>query len=213
MEQNSRAKRLTDADWQEYRELIEDLYCNHGVTQSALRDRLKEVHGFDVNRRQLEHRLKEWGIFKNVKECDYRLAHQQIAVRFIADPKKPTHVTLGGVTISKKKLTRARKRYRIKKPDPVLDANSTTPYAESSSAAVKQMAGTDSKSAITCHTPPPCEILTVADRFEALKLDTLPIVKLLQALPQMAHNHLARGKKQSKAMRRKTQCPKPLILI
>ncbi|KAF3315323.1 hypothetical protein TWF173_003868 [Orbilia oligospora] len=77
-----------------------------GRTQAQIKDTLKNEYGFKITIKQLEYRLKQWGIRKNLTQREYQIIHKQISTM-----PQSTFVYLNDFPIPQEKLQRGLRRY------------------------------------------------------------------------------------------------------
>ncbi|KAF3913913.1 hypothetical protein ABW21_db0205361 [Orbilia brochopaga] len=121
---NMAAPRLR-AEWEEYHQIIADMY-RRGNTQADIQKRLETEYGFIVNVKQIEYRLKAWGVRKNITKAEYRFIGDAVKKRSYEDGKE-TDIYLNDVPVSKKKLKRNIPRYQGKTPQSASPGPSTVP--------------------------------------------------------------------------------------
>ncbi|KAK6528409.1 hypothetical protein TWF281_009650 [Arthrobotrys megalospora] len=119
------ASKSHSADWEAHRKIITDLY-HEGQTQSDIQKHLEDELGFRVSIKQLEYRLKVWGLRKNITKAEYQYIQQNVSKRTHEEGKE-TDVLLNGVKIQAKKLKRNLTRYGSANPP---SPTSVTPGGE-----------------------------------------------------------------------------------
>ncbi|KAK6511386.1 hypothetical protein TWF481_000302 [Arthrobotrys musiformis] len=95
-------------EWEAYRPEISLLY-HIGHTQAEIKDKLRG-HGFKITLKQLEYRLKLWGLRKNLTQREYQFIHRQLSTKPQYD-RTSTSVYLNDFPISQEKLQRGLRRY------------------------------------------------------------------------------------------------------
>ncbi|KAK6537554.1 hypothetical protein TWF694_011736 [Orbilia ellipsospora] len=108
------ASKSQPADWEAHRQMITDLYRG-GHTQAEIQKRLETKAGFEVSIKQLEYRLKVWGLRKNITKPEYQHIQNQLLKR-ASEGGKNAAVYLNGVLVEPKKLKRSLRRYGSMEP-------------------------------------------------------------------------------------------------
>ncbi|KAK6353021.1 hypothetical protein TWF696_005012 [Orbilia brochopaga] len=110
------APRSRPGDWEEYRKIITTWYLR-GDTQAEIQSLLGREFGFTVSVKQLEYRLKAWGLRKNITKAEYQYIGEALQKRS-REEGKGTDIYLNDVPIPAKKLKRNLPRYRPRTPVP-----------------------------------------------------------------------------------------------
>ncbi|KAK6335532.1 hypothetical protein TWF696_002305 [Orbilia brochopaga] len=189
---NSRAQRSSSRELDGYRDLITLWLLTERKTQKEVCDLLKE-HPFniDITVKQLEYRLRCWGVRKNITKAEYQHINKEITNR-IMEVQKDTEVTFQDLRVGHKKLQKANQRYGLQSPEFVArmtgsrgSVSNGEILVPSSSAEVKP------QTVVRCGTPPLEADLRWA-RLRALRLDTLPIAEFSQNLPEAIGKYLSK---------------------
>ncbi|KAF3937262.1 hypothetical protein ABW19_dt0210565 [Dactylella cylindrospora] len=148
---SNRRQKIDTEDWETYRPIIRDLYIDQKLTQEQICSRLQE-HGFYVEKRQLVHRLKVWGLSRYFKKEDHRQANEAMVARYKRDPDAAMDVYIRGIKVSKQRLKRARQYSNLF--DPEMTARMAIARENSSLNAPLFIGDEASNIIVRCVTPP-----------------------------------------------------------
>ncbi|KAB2101691.1 hypothetical protein AG0111_0g10551 [Alternaria gaisen] len=104
----SKARQLSDAEWETLKPLLHTLYIKESRTLAATRKALLERHGLNLSQKQLTKRFHDWSFKKNVKQ------HETEA--YLLEPEAfrgEEEASINGVRITAAKYERWEKRARI----------------------------------------------------------------------------------------------------
>ncbi|CAN9155930.1 unnamed protein product [Alternaria alternata] len=104
----SKAKQLSDTEWETLKPLLHTLYIKENRTLAATRKALLERHGLNLSQKQLTKRFHDWSFKKNVKQ------HETEAYLLEAEALRgEEEASINGVRITAAKYERWEKRARI----------------------------------------------------------------------------------------------------
>ncbi|CAN9166546.1 unnamed protein product [Alternaria alternata] len=104
----SKARQLSDAEWETLKPLLHTLYIKESRTLAATRKALLERHGLNLSQKQLTKRFHDWVFKKNVKQHEietYLLEAEAL--------RGEEEASINGVRITAAKYERWEKRARI----------------------------------------------------------------------------------------------------
>ncbi|CAI9633549.1 unnamed protein product [Alternaria burnsii] len=104
----SKARQLSDAEWEALKPLLHTLYIKENRTLAATRKALLERYGLNLSQKQLTKRFHDWSFKKNVKQ------HETEAYLLEAEALRgEEEASINGVRITTAKYERWEKRARI----------------------------------------------------------------------------------------------------
>ncbi|CAN9148603.1 unnamed protein product [Alternaria sp. RS040] len=104
----SKARQLSDAEWETLKPLLHTLYIKENRTLAATRKALLERYGLNLSQKQLTKRFHDWSFKKNVKQ------HETEAYLLEAEALRgEEEASINGVRITAAKYERWEKRARI----------------------------------------------------------------------------------------------------
>ena len=92
--------------WEEHKAFIQDLYINKNLKLSDV-DKEMRKRGFRASKQQYTRQFQKWGLFKDLKEDEWRLIGRKVNER----KPKLSAVFVRGREISKEKLDRGLRRH------------------------------------------------------------------------------------------------------
>ncbi|KAH6877254.1 ankyrin repeat-containing domain protein [Thelonectria olida] len=106
---SARATPISDEAWELWKPTILRLLLSDGCSRSELPSRMKEL-GFEASKHQYEHKLKQWGLRKNLSGHVWKYIDHEIKKRK-RDGKEETDVVLSGIRLPKTKVEKECQRY------------------------------------------------------------------------------------------------------
>ncbi|CAO2655996.1 Nn.00g047990.m01.CDS01 [Neocucurbitaria sp. VM-36] len=105
----AKARQLSDADWEDMKEMLLKLYIKENKTLKALQKVLREDHGLILSQKQLTKRFAEWNFKKNVKQAEIEAYLTKSSL-----PSNRSDISVDGVRITAAKRERWEKIAKTK---------------------------------------------------------------------------------------------------
>ncbi|KAJ0115568.1 hypothetical protein J7T55_010391 [Diaporthe amygdali] len=112
---------ISEQEWDRHRKVLQEMYCAEKIQLQRRKGRedepgvvelMKERYGFHASPAQYESQFKKWGFVKNLKTHEWAALISQYDM--LSRIKKQVRIIVSGSVLSKKKIDRARRRYRIR---------------------------------------------------------------------------------------------------
>ncbi|KAJ6259064.1 hypothetical protein Dda_5961 [Drechslerella dactyloides] len=175
-----------------YRDLIKVWYLDEGRSNKQICDSLKGQPYFcDVTQKQLEARLRLWGMRKNMKKADYEKINLEQVARLARNPHSQTEVCFRDKIVSPTILKKARQRYGYQPPDLIARMTGVVSIGHEAVEISRSDLSMepDSRAVVRCRTPIH-ELDTYMSNLQAFQLETLPIAQFSQDLPHILDDYL-----------------------
>ncbi|OHF03880.1 hypothetical protein CORC01_00742 [Colletotrichum orchidophilum] len=109
MSSRQRQAVISDAEWERVRPAIRQLYLREDMTLGFVLAALKTVHSFHASKAQLEWKLKQWHMIKNMTVQQWRYADVRIRER--QSRGKKSSLYLSGIPLRPAAVEKARNRH------------------------------------------------------------------------------------------------------
>ncbi|RPA93951.1 TPR-like protein [Choiromyces venosus 120613-1] len=110
-----RTREIASWEWDNIRDIFEDLYIDQGITLKAIRQRLAEEHGFYANETQYKKKIRKWDIQKNLSR------EKMVAIVRLLDHRTAqglrTEFSFNSRPLSYERIERSRKRFNLHRPE------------------------------------------------------------------------------------------------
>ncbi|PUU80632.1 hypothetical protein B9Z19DRAFT_1044353 [Tuber borchii] len=114
-ESNFRTREIAAHEWEDIRDVFEDLYIEQGQTLKMIRQHLAEDYGFYANETQYKKKIRKWDIQKNLSR------DKMVAIVRLLDHRTVkglrTMFSFNGKPLSHERIDRSRKRFNLPGPD------------------------------------------------------------------------------------------------
>ncbi|EXF81932.1 hypothetical protein CFIO01_02640 [Colletotrichum fioriniae PJ7] len=109
MSHRQRQPVISETEWERVRSVIQRLYLQENMALSFVLTALKTIHKFHASKAQLEWKLKEWHMFKNMTAQQWKCVDVRIRERLSRGKK--TSLYLSGIPLRPAAVEKARSRH------------------------------------------------------------------------------------------------------
>ncbi|KAK0367583.1 hypothetical protein CLIM01_15059 [Colletotrichum limetticola] len=100
---------ISEAEWERVRSVIQRLYLQEDMALTFVLTALRTIHKFHASKAQLEWRLKEWHMFKNMTAQQWKCV--DVLIRERLSRGKKTSLYLSGIPLRPAAIEKARARH------------------------------------------------------------------------------------------------------